>query len=325
MDVVLGYVRVSSVDQTHGFGPEVQAAKIRECAQRMGLPAPEISYESKSGESITKRAELHLVLQRAEDAQEGGAQAHIIFAGLDRLSRDLIDQESVYARCMERGIRLYSAQESENESLDPKYAGDPMRTAIRQFFGIIHQLDRAIVQRRMDSGLVAKATKGGFTGGRPPFGYLAVNGDLQVDQTKVQAIRLVFGMLDRGINAKAVADIIKRSHPGLAAWCPSLIYRIKNNRELYEQGIYRPRLGLAAVMRSDLRMLDVGQAHRPDGRMPIDWDSVPDLVDADVLGALLGISVEEIVKAATVAGLPVKCIKSKKIVSKTVARSLGAA
>jgi len=255
-DLVLGYVRVSTIDQTHGFGLEVQEELIRGCAQRKGLPPPEVIKESKSGESITKRSELHMVLQRAEDAQEEGIQAHIIFAGLDRLSRDLIDQESVYTRCLGKGIRLYSAQESESETLDPQFAGDPMRTAIRQFFGIIHQLDRAIIQRRMDGGLAAKAAKGGFTGGRPPFGYKSINGELAVDPKYVDAVRTIFRSLDLGWSATGVALLIKEQYAGLANWGTSLIYRIIENRDLYEKGIYRPRLGTEFVVRPELRILE---------------------------------------------------------------------
>lgn len=288
MILVLGYVRVSSIDQEHGFGPEVQADKILKYAATKDLPPPTLHYESKSGESILNRVELHRVLAHSETAAEVGGEAHIIVYSLDRLTRDLIDQESVVTRCQKTGVRIHSTIEAENDTLDPAYAKDPMRQAIRQFFGIIHQLDRAIIQRRLDGGLSRKASQGGFTGGRVPFGYRASNQELEVDPEQAAAVCRVFELMDAGITKQVIAAIISREYPRICGhWTGVQVTRAARRRELYAEGIYRPRGGEQSLQRPELVILrDEFRKSLPETGI-LDISKLPDPIRLDGLAILL--------------------------------------
>lgn len=324
--LVLGYVRVSTIEQESGFGRQAQASRIEAYCTDHGLSDLELTYESQSGESIAKRLELHRVLARAEAAVDSGMQAHVVFAGLDRLTRDLIDQEAVTTRCFRTGVRLHSTLGAENDTLDPSYAGDPMRTAIRQFFGIINQLDRAIIQRRMDGGLAKKAGEGGFTGGRIPFGYRSSNRELEIDPDATSAVQRVFELHAAGLDQASVAAVVSKEYPEKCGhWRKQQIGRVLDRRELYAQGLYRPRGGTGHLHRPDLILLRVespGRAPRPSA--DIDWARMPDPVRLVGLATLLGVPEIELTQLIQANNLLVRWRRSAAFVPKKTAQRLQA-
>lgn len=295
MRVVFGYVRVSSIEQESGYGPEVQEGKIREYCQAQDLPAPQIIHESKSGESIVKRYELNLLFARAEAAAEGGHETHVIIPGLDRLSRTLIDQESVVLRCQSKGVRLHSTVAAENDTLDPAYSDDPMRTAIRQFWGIINQLERSIIRGRLDGGIARKAVEGGFTGGRPPFGYRVVNRELEIDDEAAAVVRRIFGLHRRGIDQATIVAVVARECPQRCGhWHKRQVGRVLEREDLYARGRYRPRTGAQEVERPELIILqERDDAPRP-AQEGVDWNRMPDTVTLPAVAILLGVEVSHL-------------------------------
>src|SRR5271156_3356835 len=120
--LVLGYVRVSSTEQEHGYGPDVQEQAIRAYCLHRKLDGPKMVRETASAESIIGRREFNQLIKMAEVSQLAGTQVHIIFHKLDRLARELMDQEVVVGRALKFGFRLYSTQPAEADILDPAYA-----------------------------------------------------------------------------------------------------------------------------------------------------------------------------------------------------------
>lgn len=321
--LTLGYVRVSSIEQERGFGPEVQEEAIRRYCGEQGLPAPEIHHESRSGESLLKRNEVHLVLAKAEAAAEDGIIAHVVFYSLDRLARDLIDQEGVVVRCFQTGVRLHSTDLSEADTLDPAYADDPMRTAIRQFFGIIHQLERKIIQRRLDGGLARKAAQGGFTGGRVPFGYASVNQDLVPEPRAAAVVRHVFRLREAGLNLDAVAAVVANLFPDLCGhWGKQRVGRILKARELYAEGIYRPRGSDNAFRRPELILLQGEESTSPAGMLDVDVDTLPDPIRLNGLAVLLGRSEDELRSLISEHGILVRWRGKSPLVPRESSRRL---
>lgn len=324
MRLTLGYVRVSTIEQEQGYGPEVQTEKIKTYAEKYDLGSPEIHQESGSGSDLTKRKELHLVLARAEAVAEEGGEANIIFYSLDRLSRDLINQESITIKCFDKGIRLHSTQEAENDTLDPAYAGDPMRVAIRQFFGIIHQLDRAIIQRRLEGGLARKGIAGGFTGGRTPFGYKSENQDLVVAPEQASVVRKIFALHRHGVDQTTIAAIVAANHLVAAGFRKQTVSRILSRKDLYQGGKYKPRGSDVTTIRPEL-IID----HRDDPEqeqeledLQIDWDKLPDPMRLSNLALLLGKEPEELRKIIVNKGLVVKFKRNDTYIPKKAQNKL---
>ncbi len=330
--LVLGYVRVSTIEQEQGFGPEVQEEAIRAHCKTNGLDEPEIICESKSGESLLDREEIKEVLMRAEEAQAAGNAAHVVFYRLDRLSRDLIDQEVTVGKAMRTGFRLHSTFASEQDTLNPAFMGDPTRTLIRQVFGIFNQFEKANIQLRLDGGLRAKGKKGGSTGGRMAFGYWASNQDITVHPQEAPAVRRCFALVGQGIDLASVAVILGREFPDHCAhWQKSYVSRVIDRKDLYVFGRYRPRGADKATVRPELVIVQPTEYERAvqgDGSWAepetkasgeIVWGNVPDPVPVSTLAVLLDRTQDQVRNRAVVMAVPVLWEKGKAKIPKVYA------
>jgi site-specific DNA recombinase len=309
--IVLGYVRVSSTEQEQGFGQEVQANAIRAYCVDAGIDPPEIVYESVSAESILARVELKALLRRAKDA---GAEAHIVFYRLDRLARNLSDQEMVVGHAMTHGYRLHSTYAAESDTLNPAYAGDPMRVLVRQVFGIFAQFERATIQGRLDTGLMEKAKVGGSTGGRLPFGYLSQDRDIAVDVACIPIVQQAFSLAREGLTLSAIAAYLARQFPERCrAWEKGAVSRLLAKRDLYLHGRYRSRLGVVEIDRPELRMVDLDRPLEPlvPRAGPIDWTCFDDPVPILVVALLLDKPEAWIQRQVAEHGLRVRWVKGR--------------
>ncbi len=288
-----GYVRVSSIEQEAGYGPEVQEAAIRAYCSAKHLSEPTIVHESVSAENLSARHEVLRLLAKAADLAEAGEEVHLVFRSSDRLARALMDQESVVLTSFKCGYRLHSTLSHESDLFDPAYGADPMRTAIRQFFGVFNQLDKAVIQSRLDGGLHAKAAKGGSTGGRYPFGYWGVNNEIVPYEHEAVAVRRAFELDHTGLDLQSIAVILGREFPALCGhWTKVTVLKTLRRRDLYQYGMYRSRISPVEVRRPELVIAAPFQGdHVPVSRSvgePITWSLIPDPVPVHTLAILLG-------------------------------------
>lgn len=324
-----GYVRVSTIEQESGFGPEVQEKAIREYVAEKGLGEIEMVHESFSGETIFERKEFVALLAEVRELARAGETVHLVFFSSDRLSRELMSQESVVASSFEDGFRLHSTRSHEADLFNPAYARDPMRTAIRQFFGIFNQLEKAMIRSRLDGGLFAKAATGGSTGGRYPFGYQSINGEITVCVEEAPVIRRAFELLERKHSLGKVAIILGREFPDHCGhWDKNAVKRLRERTELYRLGQYRSRMSPDVVVRPELIIAPIAtpvSAYKQESlsaRKPIDWAAVPDPVAGHSLSILIGKQVPWIKAKVMELGLSVRWDKSRLIIPKETARKL---
>lgn len=326
--LILGYVRVSSIEQEQGFGPEVQEEAIRAHAASLGrgdTPTVEIVHESVSAESIVARVELKQMLYRAKDAQAQGTETHIIMYRLDRLARNLTDQETVVGFALKHGFRLHSTFAAESETLDPAYAGDPMRVLIRQVFGAFAQLDRANIQARLDGGLAAKAKTGGATGGRTPFGYMSRDTDIIVDRDAAPIVVRVFELSRQGLDQASIAAICAREFPSrCASWGKCNISRMLKRRRLYGHGLYKSRAGVNEVERRELRILPEREGVTAVANVggPVDWARFPDPIAAGTISMLINRPYAWIQKHVSAQAFSVQWLKGRMLLKRDDARLL---
>ncbi len=169
----IGYTRISTVEQANGFGLDVQERAIRKWAKDAGAKLLDVlSDRGISGSNgIDTRPSFVEALRRYED---GEAQVLTVYK-LDRLARDLVLQETMIARLQSKDVVVVSVTEPDVDSTDPT------RKLIRQVLGAISEYERALIRARMSTGKAAKEQRGGYTGGRPPFGWRAVGRELVED------------------------------------------------------------------------------------------------------------------------------------------------
>lgn len=194
---VFGYRRVSTAEQVSGFGLEAQAKAIRDYCKANGLRLVRL-YED-AGISGSNGLDSRQGLAEGLAAIERGEVGGLIVYRLDRLARDLLLQETIMARMHAAGAEVISVAEPEIDS------DDPTRRLVRQVVGAIAEYEKAVIRGRMMAGKAAKARQGGYTGGRPPFGWRAEGRQLVPDPAEQEVISHAHRLHEHGLSSRQIA------------------------------------------------------------------------------------------------------------------------
>jgi hypothetical protein len=113
----------------------------------------------------------------------------------------------------------------------------------RYGYGIVYMKGSAEMEivEYLTKGREAKAARGGYAGGRVPYGYYVEYGRLEIDDNEAAVIRLIFDMRAAGWTYKRIAE--KLSEYGIVArggepMIFTTVRAILEKRKLYE-GYYR--------------------------------------------------------------------------------------
>ena len=87
-----------------------------------------------------------------------------------------------------------------NETLD---TSTPWGRAMIGILSSFNQMESENIQERTKMG---RAAKGGYAGGKPPFGYKPVNGELVIDPAEAEVVRLIFALRKRNVPLQKIAD-----------------------------------------------------------------------------------------------------------------------
>ena len=197
---VIGYLRVSTAEQVEGFGLEVQETKVRAYCKAHDLKLVDVlSDEGQSGSNGLETCQgLAQGLARIE---QGEASALVVYR-FDRLARDLILQETIIVRLEDAKATVLSVSE-------PAMDGDDAtRKMVRQMLGVIAEYERAVIRGRMMAGKAAKVAKGGYGGGRPPYGYRAENGELVPDEQEQSLVETVVDLRKKGRSYREISAVL---------------------------------------------------------------------------------------------------------------------
>jgi DNA invertase Pin-like site-specific DNA recombinase len=224
---VVAYTRVSTERQVkEGFGLEAQRSEIRRWAKANSHRIVEwCTDEGISGANgIDTREGLYDALAAVKTRAADG----IVITSLDRLARQMTQQEGVLAQVWSSGGRVYSLGDG-GEVLEDD-PDDPMRTAVRQMRGVFAQLERGLIRQRMAKGKREKLVSGGYIGGAPPFGYRSDHrGNLLPEPERQHTLKRI---RDLKVEGQSLREIIQTlDAEGLAPrsggrWYPASIARI---------------------------------------------------------------------------------------------------
>jgi len=221
-----GYRRVSTNGQIDRYGLPMQETDLRDYAHTGGHQLVRIETDGAKPGSLPpdERPGLLAALKAIE---RGEADGLLVPGDLDRLARELIVQEAILSRVWKSGGVVHATTRGEILADDPD---DPMRTAIRQFMGVVAQLDRALVAKRMRNGRKAKAAQGGYAGfGSPAFGQRSVDKELITDEREAAVTARMRELRAEGMGFKAIADRLNAE--GLTSkrggtWHPQTVSRV---------------------------------------------------------------------------------------------------
>jgi site-specific DNA recombinase len=167
---------------------------------------------------------------------------------MDRLSDSVGEQECILWILDRTGVKLQAVTGSPTN--------DPFSDAIRKAFAAIHLYQTALTSVKENPGLLLKSLHGKWTGGTPPFGYKAENGELVIEEYEAKMVRYIFflhshyPMNTRQIGAhievnKVMTDVCK--------YTTRKVFKILAHERLY-RGEYRDCYGVVHP-RPDLKIL----------------------------------------------------------------------
>lgn len=164
-----------------------------------------------------------------KDVRNGEIEAIVIFK-LDRLSRKQRDTLAIIEDdLLNNGVDLVSL----NETLDTT---TPWGRAMIGILSSFNQLESENIALRTKMGRYATAREGGYAGGKPPLGYRAVNGRLEIVPEEAEIVRKVFELRKQGKTLQGIADTLNemgyRSKKG-NEFKHSAIQTIVNNESTY--------------------------------------------------------------------------------------------
>ena len=223
----VGYLRVSTQEQDEKYGKDAQKDAISKYAREHGFKIVAWYEDVVSGVS-DERPELNKVLY-GDDIINPPFQAVIIFK-TDRLARDTKLYFYYLYLLEKKGVKLLSVEE--------EFGGDQAFANIyRSMMLFVAEQERKNIALRTSHGRKIKATCGGYAGGRPPYGYQSVDGNLTVKPDEAEIVKEIFKMYDDIVSQLAIADYLNEigvPTKGGKKWTQPHIYYIINNRKFYE-------------------------------------------------------------------------------------------
>lgn len=191
--LVVAYMRYSSENQRDGYSIEAQQKAIREYCERKGWElVHEYIDEARSGTNDDREAFQQMISDASKNNFEG-----VVVHKFDRFSRDKYDN-AIYKRELRNyGIRVYSVL----EELDDSPESLILETLLE---GMAEYYSRNLA-REVKKGFTIKASKGGWCGGTPPYGYRAnSDGKLEIIPDQAEIVKYIF---DFYANGRAIQEI----------------------------------------------------------------------------------------------------------------------
>lgn len=165
-----GYVRTSTERQTtEGMGREEQIASLVSTTAKHGVELAHIYGDCLTGSvPWSERPSLSECLA----VMEKGDTLWVPY--MERLARDLIEQEVIVRLLGQEGMFLRSCAPSEDAFMLGE-SDDPARVMLRQIMGAVAQFNKAQIVGRMVRAKRLARTRGGWPGGPAPIGFRIVD------------------------------------------------------------------------------------------------------------------------------------------------------
>lgn len=189
------YLRVSTTEQAkEGYSLGAQLERLRNyCKAREWEVANEYVDDGHSGRSTRRPAYQQMMAEKDEWDM-------ILVVKMDRIHRNSKNFMEMMDNLRKWGKEFTSMQ----ESLDTSTA---MGRFVVDIIQRIAQLESEQIGERVYVGMRQKAsTEGGILGFAHPYGYDYENGELRINESEAEAVRLIFSLCLEGKGSPAIAD-----------------------------------------------------------------------------------------------------------------------
>ena len=226
----VAYVRVSTSGQVGDdkFGIDAQKSQIyRYCRENSIKLIDWYIDEGISGAAKDRPAFGRLL----EGAVTNPPVQYVVVAKADRIARDVELYYTFKGMLRKRGLEIISI--AEDWSSADKLTG----MIIENVFAMMSEIERVNIKYRTSGGRKIKANQGGYSGGRIPYGYVAIDGEYVINEEEAEIVRDIFRMRDEGTTFAAIIESLKEK--GYKArsgrdFVNSTVQSILANRRTYE-------------------------------------------------------------------------------------------
>ncbi len=184
MDNVYIYTRVSTELQSDNFSLPAQRQTIKHYATLMGYKIiREYCDNGKSGKNAINRPQF---MQMMEDIEKGKDKIkYVLVFKLSRFGRNAADTLNYLQFMQDYGVNLISITDSINSSIA---TGKVMISVL----SAMAELERENILEQTQYGRRQKATCGGWNGGKAPFAYRLIDGELKINEDEARIVRDIF-------------------------------------------------------------------------------------------------------------------------------------
>ena len=191
----IGYIRVSTEAQANDdkYGVDVQKHEIETYANEHGYEIVEWKQDEMSGAKDDRPVWSEILYG---DCYNPPVQAVIVFKN-DRVARDTKLYFYYLYTLEKKNIKLLSTQETFEE-------GSEFANIYRSLMLFVAEQERKNIALRTSKGRSMKAACGGYAGGRAPYGYKVVNGQLEINDEEVGIVKTVFEERAKGMSMQKI-------------------------------------------------------------------------------------------------------------------------
>ena len=198
---VVGYLRVSTDGQIgeDKFGLESQRESIEDFCGKKGYEIAEWYTDQGISGASEDRPEFSRILQG--DIPEG-VEA-VVVAKSDRVARDVYIYFAFKNELRKKGLQIISVAEDFGELGAYSVILDAMLAAIAE-------VERMNINARTSGGRKQKASKGGYSGGKVPYGYRSVDHALEIVPEEAEVVRKVYKYRDKGYSYRHIISLLEQ-------------------------------------------------------------------------------------------------------------------
>lgn len=230
---VIGYIRVSTDNQCKEdkFGLDVQKEQIiKYCAKNdMNI----VRWFEDKGESGAKERPGFDEIVYGDVGNP--PYESVIVAKSDRVARDIEIYYYYKMLLRKKNISLISIAEDFGKF-------GVFSDMLESFTLCVAKMERENINKRTSAGRSVKSAKGGYSGGRPPYGYKAANHRLEIIPDEAEVVRTVFRMKDNERKTyKNICDYLNslgKTNRSGTKFSISTVQVIYENRNVYK-GLYK--------------------------------------------------------------------------------------
>jgi DNA invertase Pin-like site-specific DNA recombinase len=229
---VIGYIRVSTDGQVgeDKFGLKVQKKQIEEYCKNHNMEI--IKWYTDEGESGAKERPGFDEIIYGEVGNP--PYEAVVVAKSDRVARDINVYYYYKMMLRKKNINLVSIAEDFGQF-------GVFASMLEAFTLCVAEMERDNINKRTSAGRYVKSAKGGYSGGRPPFGYRTDNGRLIIVPEEAKIVRTIFEMKYSGKTYKQIVEHLNSlglTNRSGTKYSISTIQTIYDNEKTY-RGYYR--------------------------------------------------------------------------------------